>query len=242
MPFVSVPDSGSGAGHKLSSLYEIMKTFNAALLQETVDELRSVACSAAQLAVEYRGSTEAVDAKFIKRASKALDEAISVAEQNFSDVAPVARRARNSLGSWSEYAAIESEVNHVADAFGDALGKHVFLTVAARRKTFIDQPALLGLDVPEHFPEAKKDIMEAGNCLAAECGTAAVFHLMRVVELGLRGLCKDLGLLRIKKKNRLVPISYADWETLLNKLNPLVDAKIEKMKRGKAKQEAQQFY
>jgi hypothetical protein len=41
---------------------------------------------------------------------------------------------------------------------------------------------------------------------------------------------------------KYTPISYTDWETMLNQLQDKVDSKINKMKRGKRKQAAQEFY
>lgn len=40
---------------------------------------------------------------------------------------------------------------------------------------------LFGENVSKNFPSANKDIKEAGNCLALNLNSAAVFHLMRVV-------------------------------------------------------------
>lgn len=58
------------------------------------------------------------------------------------------------------------------------------------------QPEPFGARVNDAFPEATHDIEESGICLALGRGTAAVFHLMRVVERGLRELGKDLGISR----------------------------------------------
>ena len=40
--------------------------------------------------------------------------------------------------------------------------------------------------VYDNFESARQDILEAGNCLAAECCTGAVFHLMRAAEVARR--------------------------------------------------------
>jgi hypothetical protein len=58
------------------------------------------------------------------------------------------------------------------------------------------------------------DIEEAGNCLAAECNTAAVFHLMRVAEIGLRALAEDRN---ASFKNK--PIDQQEWGTILGFLD-----------------------
>jgi hypothetical protein len=43
------------------------------------------------------------------------------------------------------------------------------------------------------FPSAENDIREAGNCFALDRPTAAVFHLMRAMEVGLKAIAKTLG-------------------------------------------------
>lgn len=43
------------------------------------------------------------------------------------------------------------------------------------------------------FPSSKNDICEAGNCFALDRPTATVFHLMRVMEAGLKATAKALG-------------------------------------------------
>src|SRR5712692_3064099 len=60
-----------------------------------------------------------------------------------------------------------------------ALKSKVFLEVAKDRSEFIEKDQLFGSRVYEAFHSARADIKEVGNCLAAECNTGAVFHLMR---------------------------------------------------------------
>jgi hypothetical protein len=46
--------------------------------------------------------------------------------------------------------------------------------------------------VVEAFPSATTDILEAGNCFALARYTACVFHLMRVMEAGLKAIAKEM--------------------------------------------------
>ena len=48
-------------------------------------------------------------------------------------------------------------------------------------------------EVLTKFPSARNDAFEAVDCVALGKGTAAVFHLMRTLEHGLRALAKDVG-------------------------------------------------
>ena len=57
-----------------------------------------------------------------------------------------------------------------------------------------------------HFKSAKDDIGAAGNCYAADLHTAAVFHLMRVAEKGMKALARHLG---IKKVTKTKPLTLA---------------------------------
>ena len=64
-------------------------------------------------------------------------------------------------------------------------------------------------NVSTSFPTASFDIAEAGKCLALGRNTACVFHLMRVVEIGLKALGRELE----------APIEGIDsWEDILRKL------------------------
>jgi len=146
-------------------------------------------------------------------------------------------------GRVESYSALKIQVKHVAEAFLSELRDRSFLYVRSSRKGFISNPLLLGVEVAKAFPSASRDIEDAGNCLAAECHTAAVFHLMRVVEVGLRALCVHLGLRKAKtRQGKYIPITYAEWGTMLDQLHPLVEQKLSKLKRGTAKQAAQEFY
>jgi hypothetical protein len=66
----------------------------------------------------------------------------------------------------------------------------------------------------ERFPSASDDIEEASKSLACERATATVFHLMRVMEIGLKTLASALG------------IPYApSWESYLSQIKTNLDEK-----------------
>lgn len=86
---------------------------------------------------------------------------------------------------------LAAEARHALDLMLGALSKRKFLRVGLGRSRYLDRDDLFGPTVVTAFYSAVADIKEAGNCLAAECGTACVFHLMRVAEIGLRALAFD---------------------------------------------------
>jgi hypothetical protein len=91
--------------------------------------------------------------------------------------------------------------------------KRNFLHVRQDRCDLLDKDTLFGEVVNEQFPSAARDIREAGNCLAAECGTAAVFHLMRAAEFSLRALAVDRNVI-FKDK----PLEEKEWGQILTSL------------------------
>lgn len=69
---------------------------------------------------------------------------------------------------------------------------------------------ILGPKVLSAFPSSEADFIESANCLAAECNTAAVFHLMKAAEVGLRALANDR---EAAFKNK--PLDQQEWGTIL---------------------------
>jgi hypothetical protein len=90
----------------------------------------------------------------------------------------------------------------------DELKGKLFLYIQPEKAKFYESPEpLFGDAVAKSFPSASDDIAEAGKCLATDRGTAAVFHLMRVMEAGLKTLAKQLA------------IPYApSWESYLRQI------------------------
>jgi len=146
----------------------------------------------------------------------------------------------------SDSSYLAAELLNAYDAILEATVKHRFLRVRMARATCVDNPNLMGSEVLRAFKSARPDIVQAGNCLAADCDTAAVFHLMRVVEWGLRAFAVHLGVTRLqrryKKTRQYIPVAYSEWEGILQKLQNQVDLRMQKRKRGSQKQADQEFY
>jgi hypothetical protein len=121
---------------------------------------------------------------------------------------------------------------------------HNFVHVDSTLVPYFDNPELLGLGVYHFFEDARPDIVDAGNALCVGLDTAAVFHLMRVVELGLRAFAADLGLGHVSmgEKRKPIPIEYAQWETILNQLSGKIRERVDAIPRSPDKQRAQEFY
>jgi len=85
------------------------------------------------------------------------------------------------------------ELSNADDAIMTELWSRKFLRVREDLTDWLDRDDLFGEKAVNAFPSAKRDIREAGNCLAADCPTGCVFHLMRASEVALRALAADCG-------------------------------------------------
>jgi hypothetical protein len=56
-------------------------------------------------------------------------------------------------------------------------------------------------------------MVEAGNCYATGRGTACVFHLMRIMEVGVQELGKSLGVATVNQKV---------WQNILDEVNKAI--------------------
>lgn len=96
----------------------------------------------------------------------------------------------------------------------DELQHRKFLYVEEDIARYYESPFEGWADVPDKFPSATFDVEEAGKCMALGRGTACVFHLTRVLELGLRALA------------RVFDIPYApSWEGYLKQIHAKIEVK-----------------
>lgn len=235
---------------KFWSLYDIMKTFRARDLQFLLDEMQE------HRQVCDNGKKEP-DRKIEPDEFLHIKQWMTSAEALFKSIGLKTAETKVSLtGSylWNinpadvDFSSLSADFRNIHDMLTSDLWFKRFIQVDDAYSSYVNNDALFGKAVKRTFRRAIPDIREAGNCIAVDCGTAAVFHLMRAVEWSLRAFCLHLGFRQIPhvrkpgKKKKYTPIEYSQWEAMLGEANIRIDAKIGKMRPGKRKQEAQQFY
>ena len=113
----------------------------------------------------------------------------------------------------------------------------MFLYVPAERAKFwptVKQPHAFGDTVVSSFPSAAFDIHNAAICIATTQSTASVFHLMRVLEIGLTSLGNKFG----------VSLAHTNWAPAIEQ----IESKIRDMHKDPAWKalpdckEQQEFY
>jgi hypothetical protein len=97
--------------------------------------------------------------------------------------------------------------------------KPLYVIESERYKYFSPQVPLFGTNVQEKFLSTTFELDEAAKCIALGRPTASVFHLMRMMEIGVRSVARCLGIPD--------PIQPAErsWGAVLKKVRGGIDAK-----------------
>lgn len=90
-----------------------------------------------------------------------------------------------------------------------------FFYMPNKQADFYDQQSLFGQSVVNRFPRIQFDMVEAGNCFAMGRGTACVFHLMRIMEIGVQEFGNALGV-QIQ--------GFKPWQNILDEINKAIRA------------------
>jgi hypothetical protein len=130
----------------------------------------------------------------------------------------------------AEHQHIAASLNHLIARIRDDLQSEFFFHVDQRDVSLYGQKELFGSKVSKKFAKAISDIESAGSCLALQQSTAAVFHLMRVMELGVQRFGTRL---KVKINPRVE--SWAKIMDHVNKEINLLPGRTEAEKRKRAR-------
>lgn len=109
------------------------------------------------------------------------------------------------------HVALRMDIQELKTHIDHELSLAVFMVVDEPKVDYCKNRTLFGKRVAKHFRSAAHDIEEAGKCIALNRWTAAVFHMMRVMEVGFRALAKSL------KDPNLDPSRNPSWDSMLKK-------------------------
>ncbi len=105
---------------------------------------------------------------------------------------------------------IYAQIRQLYERMGQELGTVEAAVFFPERANFFEKDDLFGKAFHDTASnEINREIKAAGNCLAADLHAAAVFHLMRVAEAGLRALASERGY------QGALPMEYMDWGKLI---------------------------
>jgi hypothetical protein len=140
-----------------------------------------------------------------------------------------------------DMSSLDADLRNVEDVIIAESMDIKFVRVDLNLSGYIDNESLFGEPVKKSFPSAVEDIKNAGNCLAVELPTAAVFHLMRVSEHGLRRLARKLQVKVIDKK-QLCPLEYAEWDKVITAIDNKIKAMKPSLPKGPKRQTQLELY
>ena len=103
----------------------------------------------------------------------------------------------------------------------DEIQDNLFLYIPKTHVAWYKSENLFGAEVQQSFPSTAYDIKEAGKCLALHRNTAAVCHLMRVLEIGLRTLAVKFN----------VPYENKPWNCVIE----VAENRLKKIRAAKRK-------
>ncbi|HEY1682888.1 MAG TPA: hypothetical protein VGF98_14675 [Candidatus Tumulicola sp.] len=103
------------------------------------------------------------------------------------------RRTLNPAGTPNP-AAVLSRLETLKFTAANELKQHYFLYVSSSNASHFVTPLNGWTDVVARFPTMIEDIEEAEKCNSLARSTAAVFHLMRMMEIGVQAFGNALGL------------------------------------------------
>jgi hypothetical protein len=130
--------------------------------------------------------------------------------------AAAARRYRitRDLDANCSYSDLRTQLQTLTETIEDELATRMVLFMPAKRAVhYVANEKLLGQDVLMKFPSLAGDIDEAGKCLGTGRFTAAVFHLMRVMEVGVQQFGTALGVTFTGTKV---------WQVILDQVNAAI--------------------
>ena len=101
-----------------------------------------------------------------------------------------------------------------------------------KAKVYGDGTEPLGSDVAASFPSSTFDASEAKRCFALSRNTACVFHLMRVLEIGLSAFAVKFN----------VSASHTNWETIINQIERAIKEPEQDQNRSPTWKDDREFY
>lgn len=132
------------------------------------------------------------------------------------------------------------EFRNLHDQLMHALSKHKFAYIPSQMVPFFEQEMLFGKPVYDHFPEAREEVKDVGNAMAAGLYSACVFHSMRVSEYGIRRLAKRLRV-RLRDNKKPLPVEYATWDKVITGMKNKLE-RIRKNPKGPIRESEQELY
>ena len=170
-----------GTTSRLLTLWEIMNLFDVQVLASLLERISQLETEHLVIKLQGYGGHKPTDTLSQRGIDGILQLQLFCIKHGLTESASSAKKTmfRWKSPGFDNSAACELLNRLKVDVIQEC-GEHHFLRVDEDRVLYLERDALFGAKVDEAFSSAARDIKEAGNCLAAECTTAAVFHLLTI--------------------------------------------------------------
>lgn len=205
----SSPDSSSACfvnvGGRLFSLLKIVKIFEAHELLKIAQDFTTMAESSSPAfdSVKIQGTSQSEPTLFLLNEVRGhcVKMGLRVTAQALQEL--ITQIGYGAV-TWGEF---RTKATETVNTLRHELSTMLLLGVDPEKEKYFKEIQPFGVMVADEFSAASTDIEEAAKCLALDRGTATVFHLMRVMEEGLKYLASLLG------------IAYApSWESYIKQI------------------------
>jgi hypothetical protein len=188
---LAAPQSVWGS-RRLWSLWDIMEAFDAGRLVETVHRL---ACAVSIGTDDKAPLTPHWRAAILKDFEELLAECEKLGLVVPTHQCHTAIKLLKMGGHTGETGAVARLAAMVSSNIHIEMDVRKYFALLPEKARFYEpKDSLFGKDFETKFPSAVFEIDECGKCLAFERPTAAVFHLMRIMEIGVRAVARCLGI------------------------------------------------
>lgn len=173
-----------------------------------IESLLSSAHNLGQVFIQGKlGALPSKDLKIVLKAAEVIEARCILLDLNVSAISATrlkraAEAIKQKIGpkppaqlSVDHSAKIVNVIRELSSRLADELKGRLFLAIPQSAAVRYGQTEpLFGPEVHSKFPMAQFEIDEAGKCMALERATAAVFHLMRTLEIGILAIARSLGI------------------------------------------------
>ncbi|MDG4890468.1 hypothetical protein [Mesorhizobium sp. WSM4887] len=140
-------------------------------------------------------------------------------------------RLSKRLNNGAMYRDLEYGFNAIKDALDDGLEGHFIYRYPAHRARILSEWKNDWRAVYTRFPESVNDIRVGVDLWALQHHTASVFHMMRVLEIGLRALAHDLQL----------SFTIENWQNIVDRIEAAIKQQQKSLPRGEERNSRLQF-
>jgi hypothetical protein len=238
--------------NRLVTLWDIVREFNLPGLLTALSMIELLEHPAERIIKKQHGGVPMPDIQ-IKAARTFLRHSLDVfVETTFADSKEIVERFLESINDEGfkerglqyinmDASTFATNLQHLKTAIDKDIKRHRYIQVMPDRFNYLSPVTVFGAKVHIAFRDAHDDMAEAGNCLAIELHTAAVFHLIRVAEYGLRALAVRVGA-KLRDKGKRQPLEFAEWGKVITAINNRIAAARNKLSKGPKLDAQLQFY